>query len=87
MNRYINANWLESEFNETNEVSFFYLNADSRETFEELKKIVKQAPSIDIVFCQECKFEWTQKCPWHHMGLIHDESDYCSGGIRRTDDE
>ena len=49
--------------------------------------IIREAPSIDICFCSECKWEWTQKCPPHRMGLIHDESDYCSYGIRRADDE
>lgn len=46
---------------------------------------IYDAPSIDIVHCCECEFEWTQKCPPHRMGLIHDESDYCSYGIRRAD--
>lgn len=44
---------------------------------------VYNAPSIDICFCRECKWEWTQKCPPHHMGLIHDENDYCSYGERK----
>ena len=49
MSRYVNIERLKAEFDEANEISFFYLNADSREAFEELKKIVEQAPSIDIV--------------------------------------
>ena len=49
----------------------------------ELERKLYDAPSIDIVHCRECEFEWTQKCPPHRMGLIHDESDYCSYGIRR----
>lgn len=48
---------------------------------------VQYEPFIDICFCYECKWEWTQKCPPHRMGLIHDASDYCSYGIRKTDDE
>ena len=49
---------------------------------------IEEAPSIDIVRCKECKLEWTQKCPPHRMGLVHDESDYCSYGIRKgADDE
>ena len=47
--------------------------------------IINGAPSIDIVRCGECEWEWTQKCPPHRMGLIHDASDYCSYGIRKTD--
>ena len=49
---------------------------------------ISVAPSIDICFCRECKWEWTQKCPPHRMGLIHDKNDYCSYGIRKgADDE
>lgn len=49
---------------------------------------IEGAPTIEICFCRECKWEWTQKCPPHRMGLIHDESDYCSYGIRKgADDE
>ena len=48
-------------------------------------KLMIDAPSIDIVFCNECKFENTRKCPPHRMGLIHDASDNCSYGIRKTD--
>lgn len=53
--------------------------------WSEIEKIIDSAPSIDLVRCGECKWEWTQKCPPHRMGLIHDESDYCSYGIRKTD--
>lgn len=55
MSRYADIEWLKTEFDEANEICFFYLNADSRGAFEELKKIVEQAPSIDIVRCGECK--------------------------------
>lgn len=48
----------------------------------EFDQEIMVAPSIDIVRCGECEFEWTQKCPPHRMGLIHDENDYCSYGIR-----
>ena len=40
------------------------------------------APSIDIVRCKECKWEWTMKCPPHRMGLIHTDDDYCSFGVK-----
>lgn len=49
----------------------------------EFDQEIMVAPSIDICFCRECKWEWTQKCPPHRMGLIHDESDYCSYGVRK----
>ena len=40
---------------------------------------------INVVWCKECKWEWSRRCPPHRMGLIHDASDYCSYGIRKTD--
>ena len=52
----MNIEWLKEEFDEANEICFFRRNADSRGTFEELKKIVEQAPSIDICFCEECMY-------------------------------
>ena len=75
--RYIDAEWL---------LNFFepYPN-DYQTPLGLLRACVDDAPSIDIVFCYECKFENTQKCLPHRMGLIHDESDYCSYGIRRTE--
>ena len=39
--------------------------------------------TTDIIHCGECELEWTQKCPPHRMGLIHEENDYCSYGIRK----
>ena len=42
-----------------------------------------ELPSIDIVRCAECKWEWTKKCPPHRMGLIHDSDDFCSYGERK----
>ena len=71
--RYIDADALKQNFN-----TVFY---------SQITKTIDSAPSIDIVFCHECKFENTQKCPPHRMGLIHDETDYCSYGIRRADDD
>ena len=41
----------------------------------------------EIVRCGECKWEWTQKCPPHRMGLIHDENDYCSYGVKKGADD
>ena len=52
---------------------------------EAMRLFIKEIPSVDIVYCEECKWEWTQKCPPHRMGLIHDASDYCSYGIRKTE--
>lgn len=45
--------------------------------------VIQGLPTIEIVRCPECKWEWTQKCPPHRMGLIHDSSDFCSYGVRK----
>ena len=50
---------------------------------DETAEALENIPGIDICFCRECKWEWTQTCPPHRMGLIHDENDYCSYGIRK----
>ncbi len=73
MSRYIDAEWL---IKESMPLSF-----SVQKWVNEVQ--IMTAPSIDIVHCQECKWEWTQKCPPHRMGLIHDENDYCSYGIRK----
>ena len=97
MSRYVNIEWLKAAFDEANEICFFYLNSESRETFEELKKIVEQAPSIDIVHCQDCKhaiIENGARKPWE--GNITCEldgierqwfkQDFCSYGERKDDE-
>lgn len=59
--------------------------AYKKATWIKLRELAEIADRL--VRCGECKWEWTMKCPPHRMGLIHDESDYCSYGIRRADDE
>ena len=76
MGKYIDAEWL---IKESMPLSF-----SVQKWVNEVQ--IMTAPSIDVVFCNECKWEWTQKCPPHRMGLIHDASDYCSYGIRKTDE-
>ena len=73
MSRYIEAEWL---IKESMPLSF-----SVQKWVNEVQ--IMTAPSIDVVFCNECKFENTQKCPPHRMGLIHDASDYCSYGIKK----
>ena len=53
---------------------------------EDVELIFIDLSAIDIVCCKDCKWEWTQRCPSHRMGLIHYESDYCSYGIRKGAD-
>ena len=83
MARPIDADALFAEFENVD----WYNNADRDEIAE---RLVLQAPTIDavsVVRCGECKWEWTQKCPPHRMGLIHDKNDYCSYGIRKGADD
>lgn len=48
------------------------------------KQIVKDAPSIDIVFCKECK--WADKCSQNVAILetydMYEKLDFCSHGER-----
>ena len=73
MGRYIDAEWL---IKESMPLSF-----SVQKWVNEVQ--IMTAPSIDVVFCNECEFENTRKCPPHRMGLIHDASDYCSYGIKK----
>ena len=86
MSRYADVEWLKTEFDEANEICFVYLNIDSRGAFEELKRIVEQAPSIDIVRCGECKHWIDDRKGQDDMGtcrLTHyftNADDFCSYG-------
>ena len=83
MSRYADVDWLKAEFDEANEICFFYLNADTRGAFEELKKIVEQASSIDIVHCGECR-HWADNEDYDceiHSGAWQ-AGDFCSYGCR-----
>lgn len=53
---------------------------------EAMRLFIKETSSVNIVYCEECKWEWTQKCPPHRMGLIHDSNDFCSFGIEKNDE-
>ena len=67
---------------------------DNPEVFEpygvnsvELERKIRQAPSIDIVRCGECKYFWKYsnlptKCVFH-LSLINAD-DFCSYGERMT---
>ena len=51
-------------------------------------KLMVEAPSIDIVFCKECKhhfydeFNDCKMCHIHEYGEIWEDDDYCSYGER-----
>ena len=87
MSRYIDIEWLKTEFDEANEICFFYLNADSRGTFEELKKIVEQAPITEIVRCKECRKSHVDGKTTHYLwctewGRSTDTFGHCERGER-----
>ena len=46
--------------------------------------VIKDAPSIDIVQCGECKYDGTWKCPWRNTQVPRYPSanDFCSYGER-----
>ena len=65
---------------------------DNPEVFEpygvnsvELEKKIRQAPSIDIVRCGECKYDGTWKCQWRNTQVPRYPSadDFCSYGERK----
>ena len=91
MSRYIDVEWLKTEFDEAYEICFFCRNADTRGTFEELKRIVEQAPSIDIVRCGECRHWIDDRKAEEDMGtcgLTHyftNADDFCSYGCREEE--
>lgn len=92
MSRYADVEWLKTEFDEANEICFFYLNADTRGAFEELKKIVEQAPSIDICFCRECKYGEYREDHDDYLcrddGIcVHDADWFCADGERNSSEK
>ena len=70
MSRYIDAEWLKGQINTT--------------FWAEIGKIIDSAPSIDIVFCKECKYrDKHHYCGiWGQPYLCNDEC-FCSYGERR----
>jgi hypothetical protein len=46
---------------------------------------VREAPSIKIVRCRECKYDGTWKCPWRNTQVPRYPSanDFCSYGERK----
>ena len=79
MSRYIDAEWL---------LNFFepYPN-DYQTPLGSLRACVDDAPSIDIVFCKECKHwgKWSDEemfCGCLEGGIGSDPDDFCSYGER-----
>jgi hypothetical protein len=86
MPEYINKQDLLNEIEEWNIVSFYELNEHSAETYHDIKNAVKVMPSIDIVFCKDCKrFYFTGECILY--GKHKKPDDYCSKGERVSDEE
>jgi hypothetical protein len=79
MSEYINKQALLNEIEEWNIVSFYELNEHSAEAYRDIKNAVKAMPSIDIVFCKDCKrLYFTGECILY--GKHRKPDDYCSKG-------
>lgn len=57
------------------------------DTIDHVFQIINNAPSIDIVRCQECKYYEAKEdwCYWRDEAITAD--DFCSYGERRASDE
>ena len=78
MSRYVDAEWL---IKESMPLSF-----SVQKWVNEVQIMI--APSIDIVFCKECKHHFYDElndckmCHIHEYGEIWEDDDYCSYGER-----
>ena len=98
MSRYIDADAVITaiaEFNKyEDELEYPYASDDLEEYKDDARLLIEDAPSIDLVFCEECR-ECVEKgvgvdCPSGYGYLyctrkksVVDEDDYCSWGERR----
>lgn len=55
----------------------------------EMYKILKDAPTIDVVRCKDCKHRRTEDCPMCNecgkKAYLTADDDFCSFGERRTE--
>lgn len=72
-----------------------YINAKDLEiaivkatSYGDALNAVREAPSIEIVRCGECKYDGTWKCPWRNTQVPRYPSadDFCSYGERSSDE-
>lgn len=77
MSRYIDTKWLEDN---AKEYSLGYYDYDE---YAVPLSAVEDAPTIEIIRCQECKY-WSEKA-CHKFLATHpsDADDFCSYGERR----
>ena len=80
MSRYIDADALKEKIGNT-----AFLKLDDTEVVEQF---IDTAPSINIVFCKECKWRDNIGCA---LEIVDDsdkpkDDDFCSYGERRTDE-
>jgi len=76
MNRYIDANKIDIRAREGyNHDGVLYL------PYRDIRKSLDSAPSIDIVFCRECKYRNNrEKCS---MRVFTGDNDFCSYGDKK----
>ena len=79
MSRYIDVNILIKKYIDTDIKKFS--NSDVKIVLENLKQNILKAPSIDIVFCKECKHRYSGKLG--KMCIGRDNDDFCSSGKGR----
>ena len=85
MSRYIDAEWIRNVYAD-------FENYDNRNDWTtpiaNVLAVIDDAPSINIVFCKECKWRDNIGCA---LEIVDDsdkpkDDDFCSYGERRTDE-
>ena len=94
MSRYINADALNNKLQQHHD---FFVNAwggfrempiQDKARCDELTNCIAEifnAPSIDIVFCKECKYDDTIRCPYKVARFGYTDVDFCSCGEARDE--
>ena len=79
MSRYIDTKWLEEN---AKEYSLGYYDNDE---YAVPLSVLEEAPSIDIVFCKECRYyHQLYGCQKNDdIDLVTSDDDFCSYGERR----
>ena len=78
MSRYIDADALKEKIGNT-----AFLKLDDTEVVEQF---IDTAPSIDIVFCKECKYadKCSRNVAMRDTYQMYEKIDFCSYGVRKT---
>lgn len=80
MSRYIDADDV---------ANAIYHHFPSIRTMADARGVIEEVPSIDIVFCKECKNNGKDDCPmrwwnddWMEYEMLNDEEGFCNFGER-----